>query len=53
MNPNTSMSDTAKIFTHNFERPANAGREGEKRAQVASQMAIAHPDKFNIKTQTT
>ena len=45
-NPNRSASDTAAVFTKNFERPANASMEGKKRGAIATQMIINHKNKF-------
>ena len=45
-NPNLSASDTAAVFTKNFERPANATMEGKKRGAIATQMIINHKNKF-------
>ena len=45
-NPNLSASDTAAVFTKNFERPANASMEGKKRGAIATQMIINHKNNF-------
>jgi len=45
-NPNLSVSDTASVFTKNFERPANSTTEGKKRGMIATQMVVNHKNKF-------